>query len=66
VDQEVEEEWPIIIDDNYYRKHQVFLNPGEIVFYESARLIHGRPLPLKGNKFANIFCHFMPVNMEKD
>jgi prolyl 4-hydroxylase len=65
VDQEVEEEWPIIIDDNYYRKHQVFLNPGEIVFYESARLIHGRPLPLKGNKFANIFCHFMPVNMEK-
>jgi len=66
VDQEVDEEWPLVIEDNYYRKHQVFLNPGEIVLYESGRLIHGRPLPLQGNKFANIFCHFMPVNMEKD
>ena len=66
VDQEVDEGWPLIIEDNSYRKHNVFLNPGEVIFYESARLDHGRPLPLKGDKFANIFCHFMPVNMEKD
>ena len=65
VAQEVAEEWPLIIDDNYYRKHQVFLNPGEVLFYESGRLFHGRPIPLKGNKFANIFCHFMPASMEK-
>ena len=66
VDQEIDEEWPLIIEDNYYRKHHVFLNPGEVIFYESARLDHGRPFPLKGNKFANIFCHFMPVNMEEN
>ena len=66
VDQEVDEGWPLIIEDNYYRKHHVFLNPGEVIFYESARLDHGRPLPLKGEKFANIFCHFMPVNMEEN
>jgi len=66
VDQEIDEEWPLIIEDNYYRKHQVYLKPGEVIFYESARLEHGRPLPLEGDKFANIFCHFMPVNMEKD
>ena len=66
VDQEIDEEWPLIIEDNYYRKHQVYLKPGEVIFYESARLDHGRPLPLEGDKFANIFCHFMPVNMEKD
>ncbi len=66
VDQVVDEDWPLIIEDNYCRIHHVLLNPGEVIFYESARLIHGRPLPLKGNKFANIFCHFMPVNMEKD
>jgi prolyl 4-hydroxylase len=66
VDQEVDEEWPLVIEDNYYRKHQVFLKPGEMVFYESARLIHGRPIPLKGKHFANIFCHFMPKAMEKD
>jgi prolyl 4-hydroxylase len=66
VDQEIDEEWPLIIEDNYYRKHHVFLNPGEVIFYESAKLDHGRPLPLKGDKFANIFCHFMPVNMEEN
>ncbi|SVD82600.1 uncharacterized protein METZ01_LOCUS435454, partial [marine metagenome] len=66
VDQEVDEVWPLIIEDNYYRKHQVLLKPGEVVFYESARLYHGRPIPLKGSKFANIFCHFMPKNMEKN
>ena len=49
-----------MVEDNYYRDHHVLLQPGEVVFYESARLHHGRPLPLKGNKFANIFCHFMP------
>lgn len=60
VDQEVEEGWPLMVEDNYYRDHHVLLQPGEVVFYESARLYHGRPIPLKGNKFANIFCHFMP------
>jgi prolyl 4-hydroxylase len=66
VDQEIDEGWPLIIEDNYYRKHHVFLNPGEVMFYEGARLRHGRPLPLNGDKFANIFCHFMPVNMEEN
>lgn len=66
IDQEIDEKWPLFIEDNYYRKHQVILNPGEVLFYESGRLVHGRPLPLKGNKFANIFCHFMPANMKKN
>ena len=66
VDQKVDEEWPLVIEDNYYRKHQILLQPGEMVFYESARLVHGRPIPLKGKHFANIFCHFMPVVTEKD
>ena len=65
VDQKIDEEWPLIIEDNYYRKHHVYLKPGEVIFYESARLDHGRPFPLKGDKFANIFCHFMPVHMEE-
>ena len=61
IDQDAEETWPLVIEDNFYRKHNIFLEPGEIVFYESGRLLHGRPIPLKGTKFANIFCHFMPV-----
>jgi ankyrin repeat protein len=31
------------------------------VLYESHSLIHGRPFPLKGRFFANIFIHFEPT-----
>ncbi len=60
IDQDLDESWPLIIEDHFYRKHEVYLEPGEIIFYESARLLHGRPLPLKGRSFANIFCHYTP------
>lgn len=64
VDQEVNEDWPLVIEDNYYRTHHVMLKPGEMVFYEGARLLHGRPIPLNGKSFANIFCHFQPIKKE--
>lgn len=66
VDQEVQEDWPLLIEDNYYRPHQVILKPGEVVFYEGARLTHGRPTPLQGNSFANIFTHFKPASPHSD
>ena len=62
IDQEVNEDWPLVIEDHFYRKHEVILKPGEVIYYESAKLLHGRPVPLNGKSFANIFCHFMPGN----
>jgi prolyl 4-hydroxylase len=62
VDQEVTEGWPLLIEDNYYRQHEVLLKPGEMIFYEGARLTHGRPKALNGTSFSNIFCHFRPVD----
>ena len=62
VDQDVNEDWPLVIEDNYYRTHHVMLKPGEVIFYEGARLTHGRPIALNGNSFANIFCHFIPTD----
>jgi prolyl 4-hydroxylase len=62
IEQDVEEEWPLQIEDNYYRSHNVFLKPGEMVFYESARLSHGRMTPLKGDSYCNIFIHFRPAS----
>lgn len=32
-----------------------------MVLYESGSLIHGRPFPLKGRFYANIFIHFEPT-----
>jgi len=58
VDQELNEAWPLRIEDNYYRQHDVLLEPGEVIYYEAVRLAHGRPIPFNGELFANIFCHF--------
>jgi prolyl 4-hydroxylase len=60
VDQEVAKDWPLHIHDHFGRRHAVILKPGELLFYESARLKHGRPEPLDGAHFANIFVHAMP------
>jgi len=62
VDQVVRQDWPLVIDDNVYREHHVLLKPGDMVFYEGARLTHGRPIALEGTAYANIFCHFKPID----
>ncbi|ARU56900.1 2OG-Fe(II) oxygenase [Oleiphilus messinensis] len=61
VDQEVKEDWPLYIEDNYYRKHNIVLKPGEMILYEGGRLLHGRPTPFNGKYFCNIFAHYIPV-----
>ena len=63
VAQETNEDWPLLIEDNYYRRHHVVMRPGEMVLYEGARLLHGRPTPFNGTSYANIFCHFRPVKV---
>jgi hypothetical protein len=32
-----------------------------MVLYESHSVIHGRPFPLIGNFYANVFIHFQPI-----
>lgn len=60
VAQQVNVEWPLVIEDNVYRRHNVMLSPGDVIFYEGARLTHGRPMAFDGASFANVFCHFTP------
>ena len=60
IDQKVDVPWGLEIDDHKSKNHEIFLSPGEVIFYESATLDHGRPAPLNGEKFVNVFCHFMP------
>ena len=36
------------------------MKPGQIFFYESAKLAHGRPTTLQGDYSAHIFAHFRP------
>lgn len=58
VDQEIDEPWPLLIEDHFGRHYNIFLQPGEMIFYEGARLLHGRPQPFSGKVFANLFVHY--------
>tara|TARA_Y100001970_G_scaffold95656_1_gene120495 strand:+ start:482 stop:1723 length:1242 start_codon:yes stop_codon:yes gene_type:complete len=65
IDQKVDSPWALEIQDHQKNNHEVFLSPGEVIFYESATLDHGRPAPLDGDNFVNVFCHYMPFIKEE-
>ena len=36
------------------------MEPGELLFYESAKCLHGREVPLNGDSFVSLFAHYRP------
>ena len=58
----VTEPWLVHIWDIHGKRHLVTLEPGYLLFYESARCMHGRPVPLQGAEYTNIFIHYRPTN----
>lgn len=61
IGQQVHSDWPLQIVDHMGKLHEVVMKPGEMFFYESARLLHGRTKPLDGEYFASIFMHTQPI-----
>lgn len=61
VAQDVDEPWPIEVIGHDGKAHNVTMEPGDMVLYESHSILHGRPFPLKGRYFANVFIHFEPT-----
>mmetsp|Transcript_13142 Transcript_13142/g.13605 ORF Transcript_13142/g.13605 Transcript_13142/m.13605 type:complete len:285 (-) Transcript_13142:30-884(-) len=55
------EPWELEVYDHAGKAHNVTMEPGDMVLYESSTVLHGRPAPLKGSKYANIFIHFKPT-----
>lgn len=57
------EEWPVEVFDHYGRLHEVIMQPGDIVYYESAKNLHSRNRPLTGENayYVNLFTHYRPV-----
>jgi prolyl 4-hydroxylase len=67
VDQDVDEAWPLEIYSHDGSAHNVTIQQGDMLLYESASCIHGRPTPLNGRAFVNVFCHTRPKeNWVKD
>ena len=64
VAQSVEEPWPLEVYGRDGMAVNITMSPGDIVLYESHSLIHGRPFPLVGEYYANVFIHFEPHEEE--
>jgi len=64
VDQDVDEPWPLEVIGHDGRVYNITMEPGDMILYESHSVIHGRPYPLKGRYYANIFVHFAPEEEE--
>jgi len=65
IDRDQEEPWPLVIEDTQGRVHEVALEPGQLLFYESSKLLHGRPRPFNGKWFTSIFTHYYPADWDK-
>ena len=63
IDQKVDEEWPLTVIDHKMERAKVFLKPGEMLLYESAKMPHGRQFPFNGDYFDNLFVHFQPLTL---
>lgn len=61
VDQDVDEPWVLEVIGHDGMAHNITMEPGDMVLYESHSVLHGRPFPLKGRFYANVFIHFEPV-----
>jgi len=61
VAQDVDEPWPIEVYGHDGKAYNVTMEPGDMVLYESHSVLHGRPFPLKGRFYANLFIHFEPT-----
>eukprot|EP00579_Thalassiosira_antarctica_P011136 CAMPEP_0201917470 /NCGR_PEP_ID=MMETSP0903-20130614/6861_1 /ASSEMBLY_ACC=CAM_ASM_000552 /TAXON_ID=420261 /ORGANISM="Thalassiosira antarctica, Strain CCMP982" /LENGTH=375 /DNA_ID=CAMNT_0048453545 /DNA_START=109 /DNA_END=1236 /DNA_ORIENTATION=+ len=56
------EPWPIVIEDFQGNTNQVYLEPGDILFYESSKCFHGRPQTFIGGYYASLFMHYRPID----
>ena len=61
VGQDVDEPWELHLLDPQGRRHRITMEPGDMVYYESASAVHGREIPLNGSWYANCFIHYAPT-----
>jgi len=58
--------WNLYIEDHHFRPHNVTMEYGDIVLYESTTCLHGRPEPFEGDSHCNMYVHFKPERWISD
>jgi prolyl 4-hydroxylase len=61
VAQDVYQPWPLEVIGHDGIAVNITIEPGTMILYESHSVIHGRPYPLEGSFYANLFAHFEPI-----
>ena len=56
--------WPIEIEDHNGNLNRINMAAGEMLYYESAKCLHGRMTEFLGKYYASIFVHFQPVDLD--
>lgn len=55
------EPWPLVIEDFEGNTNEVYLAPGDLLFYESSKCVHGRPKKFQGSWYTSMFLHYYPT-----
>lgn len=55
------QEWPLVLEDYTGNTVEVHLTPGDLLLYESSRILHGRPTVFHGSWYTSLFIHYAPV-----
>ena len=62
IDSDLDEPFPVQIDNSDGTLASMNLKPGQVMFYESAKSFHQRMVPMKGRYYGSIFMHYRPVD----
>jgi prolyl 4-hydroxylase len=65
LDDKSENPWPLYIEDHNFRPHEIVMEYGDVVFYESTTCLHGRPTPFDGYYYRNMYIHFKPEKWDE-
>jgi len=60
------EDWPLKVIMPDGTQQSITTEPGTMVLYESARIVHGRPSVFDGSTYYACFVHYRPVNTVED
>mmetsp|Transcript_46122 Transcript_46122/g.59248 ORF Transcript_46122/g.59248 Transcript_46122/m.59248 type:complete len:366 (-) Transcript_46122:342-1439(-) len=60
VGHDLDEPWPLEIEDHEGKIHAVEIEAGEMVMYESAKQYHARVTPMRGKHYGSVFIHYFP------
>ena len=57
---EDDEPWPLVIEDFHGNTNEIYLESGDLLFYESSKCRHGRPKKSNGRYYSSLFSHYYP------